>query len=386
MDKMKVLYDYQAFEYQDFGGVSKCFCKLIANLPKDVEAKIVIRQSNNVHLKESDLVKGIEPFAFNERVWRARIPFKHTHQIYVLLTRLGILRGAEYYNHRLAIEFLKRKDFDVFHPTYFDPYFLKYIGEKPWVCTIHDMMPELYPQYFGTNNEQTIFKQKYLKYASAIVAVSQTTKDDLVRIMGVPADKITVIHHGGPKMEKITARPLIGYPYFLYVGTRGVYKNFKQTAVDFSEFYKNHKDVKLVCTGGPFTKDENTLLANLDIQDVVVHYKASDQQLKNLYAHAIAFIYPSLYEGFGMPILEAYAYGCPVMLNDIKIFREVAGDAAVFFKSDGNASNLEKYLEKMCNMTETQRHELISNGYSQLSKYSWRKSAAKLANLYTTLL
>lgn len=383
---MKVLYDYQAFEMQDFGGVSKCFCELISNLPEDVKTEIAIKQSNNVHLKESKLVDGLEPFVINEKIWRAKIHFRRTHQLYLLLTRFGLLKGAEYYNHGMAIKALKEQNFDVFHPTFFNSYFLKYLGEKPWVFTIHDLMPELFPQFFGTKDEQILFKEKYLKYASAVVAVSNTTKQDLMRIVGIPDNKITVIYHGGPEIEVIKDKPLIEEPYFLYVGMRSSYKNFKQTVFDFKEFHKEHKDVKLVCTGSDFTLEEKQLFVLLGLNRAIVHFKANDIQLKNLYANAIAFIYPSLYEGFGMPILEAYAYGCPVMLNDIPVFREIADDAAMFFKSNEQGSDLSKLLEDVFNLSAEERQEMITNGYNQLSKYSWKKSAEKLADLYKSLI
>lgn len=383
---MKVLYDYQAFTMQYFGGVSKCFCELISNLPKEVKTKIAIFQSNNVHLRDSKLVQGLKPVKFDEIKFRNRIPIKGMHKFYGIMTSLHILKGAEFYNHKVSVESLLSKDFDVFHPTFFDPYFLKYLGSRPWVITVHDMMPELFPQYYKRWDIQRTFKRKYLKDASAIVAVSETTKKDIIRLLGIPEDKITVIYHGGPKVEYISDPPLVDSSYFLYVGVRRNFKNFNQTVVDFMNFHKYNKNIKLVCTGSDFTSEERKFFKELRIEDSIIHYKASDSQLKNLYAHAIAFIYPSLYEGFGMPILEAYAYGCPVMLNDIEVFHEIAGDAAIFFSSKTGHSNLTKHMEEMFSMNKYDRNKLIEAGYKQLSKYSWKRSAEKLADLYKSVV
>lgn len=383
---MKVLYDYQAFTIQHFGGVSKCFCELIANLPNDVKAEIAIRQSNNVHLQQHRLVDDLKPATLDEIIFTNRLNIKGIHRLYNFLSNLGIIRGAEWINRQASIKSLKNSDYDVFHSTYFDPYFLKYIGNKPWVITVHDMMPELFPQYYKKNDIQRMFKRKYLQSASAIVAVSETTKKDIVKLLGIQPEKIKVIYHGGPIKEVITEKSMIDSPYFLYVGVRSSYKNFTQTVLDFSKFSKKYGKVKLVCTGSEFTENEKRLFHQCGIGESVVHLKVSDIELKSLYAHAIAFIYPSLYEGFGMPILEAYAYGCPVMLNDIEVFHEIAGHAAIYFKSFNGSSNLSFLLEKMYKINGNVRKELINKGYTQLLKYSWKRSAEQLADLYKSVL
>lgn len=371
---------------QYFGGVSKCFCELISNLPEDVQTKIAIKQSNNVHLKEYGLVDNLAPATFDELKFSKLLPIPGRHKLYTALNAIGLCRGAEYYNRKVSIEALKSQNFDVFHPTFFESYFLKYIGNKPWVITVHDMMPELFPQYYRRRDRQILFKKKHLKEASAIVAVSETTKKDIVRLLGISPDKIDVIYHGGPEPENINEKPLIKEPYFLYVGVRDAYKNFEQTVIDFSEFHKGHRETKLVCTGKGFTKEEIESFKKNGIENAIIHIKATDSQLKNLYANAIAFIYPSLYEGFGMPILEAYAYGCPVMLNDIEVFHEVAGNAAVFFKSKNGNSDLTQKMENLYNLPAESKQKMVADGYERLSKFSWKKSALQLADLYKSLI
>lgn len=277
---------------------------------------------------------------------------------------------------------LKEGNFDVFHPTFFDNYFLKYIGDKPWVITVHDMMPELFPEYFNTRNEQIQFKKKYLNQAAAIIAVSEQTKKDMIRLLGIPADKITVVYHGGPDKEDVKDDSLIDAPYFLYVGTRDAYKNFPQTLADFADFHHNHPDVKLVCTGGDFTLVEINMIEKLGIADVLVHISANGHDMKVLYAHAIAFVYPSLYEGFGMPILEAYAYGCPVLLNNKSCFPEIAADAAIYFDSEPGKSNLVEMFERIYQLSDEEKNEIVAKGYSRLNDFSWKKSAETLAEVY----
>jgi glycosyltransferase involved in cell wall biosynthesis len=302
--------------------------------------------------------------------------------VYRWLTKFGLIHGAENINQMHTIGALKMQDFDIFHPTFYDPYFLNYINKKPWVITIHDMIPELFPQYFRRNDPQIEFKRKYLSRASAIIAVSENTKRDIVNILGIPEERISVIYHGGPEIEKINMPPFFGKPYFLYVGNRFGYKNFKQTLIDFSIFHLKYKDVLLICTGEPFTRNEKKLIEQLSITNNTVHLKVDGLQIKNLYAHALAFIYPSLYEGFGMPILEAFAYGCPALLNEKSCFPEIAGKAGIFFNSVEGNSNLPKYLDYMYNINHLERSKLINKGYERLKDFSWKNSSAKLSDIY----
>lgn len=383
---MKILYDHQAFTFQYFGGVSKCFCELISNMPNDVDVELSVAQSNNVHLRESGLVPDCKPVGMDFNHFLTKRPFKGKFTLYTYLQRFSFFHTAEKENLQRSIQMLGQGAYDVFHPTFFDPYFLDYVNEKPWVITIHDLMPEIYPQYFRQDENQIVFKKKYLSKAAAIIAVSENTKNDLVRIVGVPEDKITVIYHGGPKVETVKEPALIDAPYILYVGTRTAYKNFPQTLKDFATFYQSHQDVKLVCTGNNFSTEETSMIASLGLSSVVIHKRVNGVQLKNLYAHALAFVYPSLYEGFGMPILEAFAYGCPVLLNRKSCFPEIAADAGIYFNSEPGNSNLAEALENIVSLSFAERQEIIAKGYQRLECFSWKKSAEKLAGVYRKVM
>lgn len=382
---MKVLYDHQAFTFQRFGGVSKCFCELISNMPADISTEIAVKESENVHLIESHLCPLIKMPKLNHSKWKKMFPFKGSGTIYRILMRLGLISTSETVNKHYAIQKLKEQDFDVCHPTFFDSYFLNYIGNKPWVITVHDMMPELFPDYFNQNDEQILFKRKNLSKASAIVAVSEQTKKDIVRLLNIPAEKITVIYHGGPEREAVNNPSIVDSPYILYVGTRNAYKNFPQTLKDFATFHNKHSEVKMVCTGGGFTADERKMIEDLKVKDAVLHIPASGFEMKILYAHALAFVYPSLYEGFGMPILEAFAYGCPVLLNNKSCFPEIASDAGIYFESEPGKSNLPEVLDKIYSLSIEERNIIIERGFVRLRDFSWEKSAEKLASVYRNI-
>lgn len=381
---MRVLYDYAAFGLQLFGGVSKCFCELIAHRPPGEDYAIGIKQSNNVHLIEESLVAGLKPaccdrVAFTKRFGKGFI----SRKTYAVLSRLPFSPVSERVNKEYSISLIKAGNYDVLHATSITgEYFLKYLGDKPFVYTVHDMIQERFPQYFGSPCKTTAFKQLLCNRAAAVIVVSEQTKRDLMEILGVPEEKISIVYHGGPAHVEVKEDPIVDGQYFLFVGQRWTYKNFLKTLEDFSLFARQHEGVRLVCTANAFTDAERERIAALGLTDRVVHKCVSESGLKNLYTYALAFIYPSLYEGFGMPTLEAFAQGCPCLLNDNSCFREVGGDAAFYFKSDGVKSNLQEVMERVYNLTAEERAALVQAGYEQLAKFSWVESAKKLWDVY----
>lgn len=383
---MKVLYDHQAFTMQHFGGVSKCFCELLLHRPVDMDIDIAIKQTNNTHLIDSKLVEGLIHPAMDFQLFAKRFPFIAKHKIYQLLNTLSLIKGSEFLNKEESIRKIKDNKYDVFHATFFDDYFLPYIGNKPFVITVHDMMPEIFPDYFRKPNPETKRKKELCEKAAAVIAVSENTKKDLIRIMDIPEEKIHVVYHGGPKVTEKFSLPLIDGEYFLYVGQRDAYKNFHQTLVDFSLFHQRFPQVKLVCTGKPFTLFENKMITDLGLEKVVVFFRPSDLELLNLYHYAIAFIYPSLYEGFGMPILEAFSCGCPVLLNKKSCFPEIAGPAAIYFESIEGKSNLFQQMIDIYNLSSLEKNELIEKGLSRAGMFNWAKSSMQLMGIYESCI
>lgn len=378
---MKILYDHQAFTMQRYGGVSKCFCELISHMPSSAECELSVATSENVHLIESGLCPDLDTnIGFCLSDWKKKYNGPLSGAIYKRLSRyIDCIEGV---NTKQSICKLKTGNFDVFHPTFFDPYFLSYIKDKPFVVTVHDMMPEIF-RFAHTDVKNKI---KLCKKASKIIAVSNKTKEDLCSFVDIPEDKVVVIHHGGPKISNNHAKSKFDYSYFLYVGQRGNYKNSDKTLSDFSMFVKRHPAVKMIFTGPAFSREENELIESLGLENNVAHCFPTDEELVNLYANALAFIYPSLYEGFGMPILEAYAHGCPVLLNNKSCFPEIAGNAALYFESDGTHSNLHELLERFIKYTQEERTILINAGYDRLKQYTWEQSSKQLFEVYKSII
>ncbi|MBR1668767.1 MAG: glycosyltransferase family 4 protein [Bacteroidaceae bacterium] len=379
---VRVLYDYQAFQMQKFGGVSRCFVELYKHLPKDIRAQFAVRESDNIYVQELD---GVHPigYAYENFICRNYFPGKGMlHVWYDKLTHGGYYPNGEL---NYSIKLLEGQEFDIFHPTFFSNYFLPYLGKKPFVLTIHDMIPELYPKQSLNDKFQIQMKKELAPLASVIVAVSENTKKDVIDILHVPEEKIHVIYHGCSFSQTNVSRISVNgqNPYILYVGQRKGYKRFDMFVQHATPFLNAHPDVVVICTGKDFDEQERMLFAECHVQSQFKHYWVStDDDFFSLYHHALCFIYTSEYEGFGIPILEAYQADCPVLLNHASCFPEVAGDAAVYFHMDDKDSDLSEKLETIFSYSEKERQALLSKQRKRLTRYSWKKSAEQLANIY----
>lgn len=129
-------------------------------------------------------------------------------------------------------------------------------------------------------------------------------------------------------------------------------------------------------------KKEQSLIKRLGVKDRIILLHPSDMELTNLYAHALCFIYPSIYEGFGIPILEAYRCHCPVLLNYKSCFPEIAQDAAIYFHLDDNQSDLEQVMENFLAMPDDARNQFVEKQNLRLKAFSWEVSAKKLEEVY----
>ncbi len=380
---MRVLYDHQAFTLQKYGGVSRCFVELYKNLSKEVNAQILVHECDNVYLNAI----GFHPKGYHFRHFICPWHFPGKYRLHIMADIFRKHKFYPDYNINYVFEELGKGDFDIFHPTYYSDYFLPYLNGKPFVLTIHDMIPELYPQYYGQDDFQIVMKRKLAPLAEAIIAVSENTKQDIIRILGIPKEKIHVIYHGSSLSKvKETSRPF-PYPYILYVGARWTYKNFIPFVKSIAPILKRRKDLYVICTSSDFVYEENALFEELGIENRIIHqWIENDDDLYALYHHALCFVYPSEYEGFGIPILEAYQADCPVILNRRSCFPEIANDAALYFDMDANHNNLAEIMDSFLEMNRNDKEVLLKKQRQRLSIFSWKQSAKQLTKVYHSII
>ncbi|NUN22749.1 MAG: glycosyltransferase family 4 protein [Candidatus Jettenia caeni] len=369
---MKILYDHQIFVFQDYGGISRYFYELtnVFHKQKDIYFDLPLLYSNNQYVKKADYLKC-----------KSFLEAKNFR---------GKIRLLNFIHKHLEKKFLCKKGFDIFHPTYYDPYFLKYVGDKPFVLTIYDMVYELFPQIFSPRDKTSVHKKLLASKATKIIAISENTKNDIIKLFGIKEDKIEVIYLGNPlcvdamKEETATSSEL-PQRYLLFVGNRRVYKNFDIFIESISPLLKDDNSLYLICAGGgKFTSSEIANLEKSGVINKVTQCSFDDNILAQLYKNALAFIFPSLYEGFGIPILEAFSCGCPVVTSNISSLPEVAGDAAEYFDPTDKISIL-SIVKKVIDDHDL-RSKLKYKGYERLKNFSWEKTANQTKMLYKSIL
>jgi len=363
---MKILFDHQAFSMQRYGGISRYFYEIIRtiNTKQGYETYLPIQMSANRYL--------------------IRMPdLTYRHFDYILKGFNWIVYNINRY-HTIKKTLRISSDFDVFHPTYYDPYFLPYFLNKPFVLTIHDMIHDVFPEYFLRFSKIATIKRTLAQRASRIIAVSENTKKDIIEQYGISGDKITVIYHGSFLQRENHINIFLPENYLLFVGDRHKYKNFKNFIQSISSILLE-KNWFLVCFGGgSFSGDEKAELQNLAIYNKVKLLAGDDALLALLYRHAGVYICPSLYEGFGMPVLEAMSCGCPVATSNVSSLPEVGGEAVSYFDPYDKLS-MEGAVRKIIGDKEYRR-ELIIRGLKQAQNFSWDKAAEETCGVYQKAL
>lgn len=383
---MKVLYDHQIFEHQRVGGVSRYFAEIIRHLPTEVEVDVSVQYAFNEYLRGLSI-----PFEWRDQLisyysFLPDIDFKGKKKLYSFLAKRFPEKYPDYYkiNQERTIGKIKKGDFDIFHPTFFGDYYLDYLKGKPYVLTVHDMIIELYPEFI--NSPQFIKrKKKLVDNAAHIIAVSENTKRDIIDVFGTSADKISVTYHASSLVNAGDKPQNLPDQYLLYVGDRRLgYKNFSFFISSIQPLLLANKDLYIVCTGEQFTLEEISFFEALGIKDQLKIIFVDDTELFALYKSAQMFIYPSYYEGFGIPILEAFQAECPVVLSSGSCFPEVAGNAAVYFDPK-STQQLQKAVLSLLNDKEY-RQDIINKGKRRLHDFSWQKSALQTVEIYKNVL
>lgn len=366
---MKVLFDHQIFTAQKYGGISRYIFELIKRLKvvEKINVDIPLLISNNNYFTKDH--NFIFKFLFLDR------KFKGKQKIVTVVNQFNTIKQ------------LKKQNFDLFHPTYYDPFFLKHIHNTPFVLTVHDMIHEKFDTMFSSNDSTSRNKKVLIEKASKIIAVSESTKRDIIEIYGLDESVIKVVYLGNSLVYNPNVVVDVDIPkkYVLFVGSRRKYKNFDKFVNAIHEVLLNDKGLFLLCAGGgKFDSDEINSFSKLKITGQVFQYDLNDLNLAHFYKHAELFVFPSLYEGFGIPVLEAFACGCPLVCSNTSSLPEIAGNAAEYFDPVDEKS-IKEAITNVLN-DEKLRNRLIQDGNERLNFFSWEKTALQTAEVYKSIL
>ena len=258
-------------------------------------------------------------------------------------------------------------------------------------ATIHDLAWKKYPETFSWKDrlKLNLLLRRVVKRADKLIAVSEATKEDILHYFpNVPREKVRVIHHGFDEEffscqieEKELERILESYQlkaksYILYVGALQPRKNLVRLIESFGSLKQTHPEAKLVLAGETAWLADRIIKAYEESpyrEDIILTGKVDFALLRALYQGACFLAFPSLYEGFGLPILEAFASGIPVLTAHNSSLTDVAGDAALYC----DAENTQDMAKKMTTLwsEEFLRHQLIVAGEKQKQRFSWEKCA-----------
>lgn len=362
----QILFDHQKFTTQRYGGISRYFANLLQGIDQtsDITYQLGLLYSRNYYLRD-------QPMPAAGKMAGKLLSAKERY----------LYKLNQWYSKQL----LEKQAFDIFHPTYYDPYFLPNL-RKPLVVTVHDLTYERLPEYFWAQDPLTHQKRLNVERADAIIAISKATRDDLLDCYDVDPAKVHVIYHGIDPESPVNSAPINGLPaeYLLYVGDRSGYKNFYLFMQAFRQLTTQYPDLHVILVGGGnLAVAEIEYIRRAGLTDRVRHLNASDAGLTYLYQHAQLFVYPSLYEGFGLPILEAFLAGCPMLLSDTACFREVASQAAAYFHPtslDDLVASLKALLDD-----SARRAALVEAGKIRLQYFPLKTSVRNTLDLYKSL-
>ncbi|HEY7574805.1 MAG TPA: glycosyltransferase family 1 protein [Thermoanaerobaculia bacterium] len=276
------------------------------------------------------------------------------------------------------------------HVVYHSVYHQRFpVRRAATVATIHDMIFERFPQFFGAYWDLERSRKATVARASArCIAISERTKADLCERLRLAPEKVDVVYHGvntsvfDPVSTDRDRRWLesAGVPsggYLLYVGGRDNHKNFRAWLRAYTS--SRLRDLPLVVAGAAWSRDEEEDLRVEGARGVLLVRNPRDRELVALYRHAAAFVCPSLYEGFGLPVLEAMACGAPVALSNAGSLPEVGGDVAEYFDPESGDSMVEAVTALLSPSVAAERRR---RGIERARTFSWDRTIAGTVESY----
>lgn len=365
----RIAFDHQAFCRRPYTGISRYIIRLAEELGRldGVTTQIFAPWHVNALLNSSSLAKQTARYL----PWHPRISRPFIRQVSGIMGRSRLARWQP----------------QLVHETYYQcassaP------PSIPVVLTVHDMIHERFPGQFAFHEQTLKAKARAIARADILICGSLATANDLRHYFPETEQRIRIVPYGvdQPKVGPVGMRSKAAEPSFLlYVGERRGYKNFDKVLAAFASSGQLRRNWQLICCGGgAFSSHERRTLSKLGLLDAVHQLTPSDASLDQLYRSATALLYPSLCEGFGLPLLEAMARGCPVLASNVNALREVAGDAARFFEPTDHHA-IRDAIEWLTNApAEAQR--LRAAGLRRVRHFSWSRCARGTLACYREIM
>jgi len=367
---MRIFYDHQVFSLQDAGGVSRYHYELIRNLQASSPIQIQLLMGLNA---------SVMPFAALGNL--------HTR---IISWRTDIRPG--YFRYALnemtsALMAQLQGRFDIYHSMLYRA--IPFVRRRRLVVTHHDCIHERFPQMFHNASFIMERKRKLFSQADAILCVSESSRRDLLNFYDVAEQKTHVVYHGFSPLHFppsfAEAAVASSAPYLLYVGSRAAYKNFGLLLDAFSRSGLARDYRLMVVGGGVFSAEEQARIGSLNLADrITLIPKADEGTLALAYRDAALFVYPSLYEGFGFPPLEAMSLGCPVLVYRTSSLPEVCGDAAFYFDN----ADVDELSRALVSTLQDDAGLALKRqlGQQHVKLYNWSRTASETLNIYRALL
>jgi glycosyltransferase involved in cell wall biosynthesis len=373
-DSLQIVVDGVIYQYQSTGGISRLFTEILPRMcALDNEVLMTIFTSGALcqalpeHPRIThQFLPRFDPLLKPAVIW----PYLED-KVRQIMLRLFIGKGRG----------------KIWHSTYFTQ-------PDPWdglkVVTVADMIYEKFPDlYRGFYSHRfRVLRKRCVLAADAVLCISEATRDDVRDFYGISPDRLHVVHlaHSDFFRPLVHAEQLlpspVRTPFFLYVGSRTHHKNFTDLIKAFSR-WKGPDKARLLVVGAPWSLSESRLLAELGVNDMVdLWTHVDDTLLCALYNQASAFIYPSIYEGFGIPLLEAMACGCPVIASRIATTVEITGDCPIYFEIDQTDSLVCAFDTVL---GEGRGSPRVRAGLEHTKNFSWDKTASGTLDVYRLL-
>jgi len=373
-EPLNLVVDGIIYQYQSTGGISRLFSEILPRMCAiDDQVSMTLFTSGPI----------CQPLPQHPRIEHRSLP-----SFDPLLKPAIVWPSLEDRVRQLLLRrFIGRGPGKIWHSTYFTQ-------PNPWdglkVVTVADMIYEKFPEMYRGfySNRFRALRKRCVLAADAVLCISRATRDDVQAFYGMSRDRLHVVHLAQSDFFRRLARDEqrlpkpVPAPFFLYVGSRTHHKNFTGLISAFSR-WKETIQARLLVVGPPWSAAEGRLLADLGVADAVdLWSEVDDGSLCTLYNQAAAFIYPSLYEGFGIPLLEAMACGCPVIASRIATTVEITGDCPIYFEL-GETDSLIGAFDAA--LREGRDSDRVRAGLELVKTFSWDKTASDTLSVYRSL-